>query len=149
PTREIITPVPPDGVRVGQLGHRVEVTAIESVKAQTYKLHVPPRHRLLLQPHGFEGFGVVAVESPSCDAPGAEDHDKHSIRFDLYSVPAAEARSGWHNDGLAAVGVLIHRDCDALPRLKECAPEISDPLTAVIDASLNSQRPREVHFGVG
>ena len=36
----IIRSVPPDGVLVGQLDQCVEVAAIDSFKAQTYKLHV-------------------------------------------------------------------------------------------------------------
>ena len=47
-------------VRQGQIG--VEVTPVEGVRQSVLKFHFLLRHRLLRQPHGFEGLRMAHIE---------------------------------------------------------------------------------------
>jgi hypothetical protein len=46
----------PDNVLVEHLNRSVEVASVPQFIHTPYELHVLLRHRLLRQPHGFEGF---------------------------------------------------------------------------------------------
>src|ERR1700730_4632747 len=59
---------PQGDVRVGDLLESLPVSAPEGVGSAPDQLHVLLRHHLLLQPHGFEGFGGACVRLPPDDA---------------------------------------------------------------------------------
>ena len=73
-----------------------------------------PRGRLLLQPHGFEGFGTVPVHRPRGDQPVADGCDVHIVSFDLDPVPTPETASIDYDDVLTVRNHLLGRDDDAI-----------------------------------
>src|SRR5262249_29016643 len=105
----IIRSIPPDGVRAGQLDQCVEIAAIDSVKAQTYKLHVLLRHRLLL--HRVEGFAQVAVLAKFGDLSFAQP--EHGDLMLLEQRPAcapATNEPSWDNDVVSRVDERLRFD---------------------------------------
>jgi hypothetical protein len=57
---------------------------------RAHKLHVLLRHRLLRQPHGFEGIGLVEERLPARDLPVPEGQDERGAECDLL-LAAGEA----------------------------------------------------------
>ena len=88
--------------------------------------------------HGFEGLGLLLVETPPDDASAAQGHDGHASRRHLDSVPTAHARSVRHHDVVAAVDELVRRDGDPIERVEEGAPEAAACVVSAIDACFDA-----------
>ena len=78
-----------------------------------HELHVLLRHRLLRQPHGFEGLGVVGVAAPLAPTMPSLKRPDNRYRHDLNRNAASPARSSTIRDS--------HGDAVAPPRPHEAA----------------------------
>src|SRR3954471_20080754 len=62
----------------------VKVPVVDRSHRAAHDLHVLLRHRLLLQPHGFEGYVLVLVEAEASDSPVADgEHERDVSGVDL------------------------------------------------------------------
>src|SRR5262249_45471946 len=83
--------------------------ADNAVEVSLHYFHVRVRHRLLLQPHGFEGLTLVFVDLDSGRATISESVDL-PVRRHLYldaAVLSATALTAAHDDGLPGVDELL------------------------------------------
>src|SRR5439155_212304 len=107
---------PHDGVWVVQLTNGIHVPRVPCLEGRSHDLHVLLRHRLLRQPHGFEGlfFAPVVVESHAL-AVSQRPHrtvDPFHINAGLATL-CVNAQHG--DDALTSVDELLRIPAPAFP----------------------------------
>src|SRR2546430_2268873 len=76
----------------------VEIEPVEGVDPPLHDLHVLPRHRLLLQPHGFEGFVLARVNPKPPQLAVKQRPDVRLALLDGYSASLSPTTRTKHRD---------------------------------------------------
>src|SRR5215207_11697016 len=92
------------------------------------------RHRLLPQPHGFEGLLRTVVYLPPPDFPVSHARDLgEGVRTNLGSAGYALATDACHDDDIVpGVDQLFHFQTEALEVVGPCRPEGADSVAAEV-----------------
>src|SRR5215204_7062782 len=92
------------------------------------------RHRLLPQPHGFEGLLRTVVYLPPPDFPVTHARDLgEGVRTNLGSAGYALATDACHDDDIVpGVDQLFHLQTEALEVVGPCRPEGADSVAAEV-----------------
>src|SRR6266568_8559854 len=104
---------------------------------------------LLLQPHGFEGLGSVAAESPSNDASILKRHNPDVSRSYLDPVATPHARLVAHDHAIGVLDELRRNNHHSIECVEEGGPESTRCLAPAIDVRLYTQGSRPVNLDIG
>src|SRR5215211_1279224 len=128
-----------DLVILGQQGEPGSpIAPVEVVHMSTDDLHVLLRHRLLPQPHGFEGPGSCLGHVGRRDLPPAEAERLEVVEVNGDPAPATDvALFDLDDDVVPQVLGFRPRELNRLPCVEPGRPELLEPIVSAVD-------PREV-----
>jgi hypothetical protein len=112
-----------------------------------YMMDVLLRHRLLPQPHGFEGLRAVLIEAePDHSAPAERpDPGRTSLHLDLTTARCVGSQG--HNHVLPGLDEVVGLDPNGFPGLDESLNPVS-PLIGALYPRVKTDRTRHVELAV-
>src|SRR5205823_2548236 len=125
-----------------------EVAAFQVCVDRAHEVQVL-RHRLLLEPHGFEGFASVEVKGDPCDASVANGPHgaTHDADLDSHPSPPSEVADQNHRI-ITCVDHVFDLDPIALPRLQPVKPQGPQTLKADESRALSGYERRRNYLDV-
>src|SRR5215210_837869 len=123
-----------------QAGHpSLIVTPVEGVVAGPDRLYVVARHRLLPQPHGFEGFAQIVVDRPASDLAALDlvEHCEAVLPLDPASL-ADTALGTDHQHAVAQVPSLLDLLTPSIPGPEPLDEDRGQLLVAMADSAVHA-----------